>query len=397
MGNRASIRTEDKNCSIYLHWNGGRDSIESFLAYCKLKKYPSPDNNSYGWARMCQVMGNFFGGSYSLGIDKFEYENDEDNGSYIVKNFQIINRKKSITIEQDEYELNEMIKAIDNLQPVKEQIGENNLNNLFNNLENDFYVIKGKNENGQLFTLINDSDSNEIFDRIDETNSFQKVIFSTKEEALYKCLELANKALEQELYSKEHKYLKPEKITNFLPIIDNYEEYRKYFNEVETLRNEQKVLTDHYDKILNGHEGTATIFKALMLNDPYYYFPLKEYNFSTFEEKWPKFKNDWETISMKDKVETLNTILSLQIDDPQLREKAINQSSLVDDKEFERTYPNGLSDILNLKNLEVPQHLSHITSKNSKIEYPDLFETNDKSKELKKTTKTNKNYYDNQK
>lgn len=28
MGNRAVITTSDKKMGIYLHWNGGRDSVE---------------------------------------------------------------------------------------------------------------------------------------------------------------------------------------------------------------------------------------------------------------------------------------------------------------------------------------------------------------------------------
>jgi hypothetical protein len=49
MGNRAVITTtrerEPKNSNeigIYLHWNGGRNSVEAFLTYCKLKGYCPP-------------------------------------------------------------------------------------------------------------------------------------------------------------------------------------------------------------------------------------------------------------------------------------------------------------------------------------------------------------------
>ena len=75
MGNRAVITTkagwQDKehNLGVYLHWNGGRDSVEAFLKYCELKDFRSPDKDCYGWARLCQVIGNFFGGGLSVGID----------------------------------------------------------------------------------------------------------------------------------------------------------------------------------------------------------------------------------------------------------------------------------------------------------------------------------------
>jgi hypothetical protein len=65
MGNRAVITTEeylkDENTlGIYVHWNGGRDSVEAFLTYCKLKQYRTPEDDCYGWARLCQTICNFF-------------------------------------------------------------------------------------------------------------------------------------------------------------------------------------------------------------------------------------------------------------------------------------------------------------------------------------------------
>lgn len=58
-GNRAVITTEDKRIGVYIHWNGGRDSVEAFLKYCELKGYRKPEEDCYGWARLCQVIGNF--------------------------------------------------------------------------------------------------------------------------------------------------------------------------------------------------------------------------------------------------------------------------------------------------------------------------------------------------
>ena len=47
MGNSALIMTKDGfekgGIGLYLHWNGGRDSVESFLNYCKLKGYRPPE------------------------------------------------------------------------------------------------------------------------------------------------------------------------------------------------------------------------------------------------------------------------------------------------------------------------------------------------------------------
>ena len=74
MGNKCVITTredfDNDGIGIYLHWGGGRDSVEAFLKYCELKQHRSvTDDASYAYARLCQVIGNFFGGSLSIGID----------------------------------------------------------------------------------------------------------------------------------------------------------------------------------------------------------------------------------------------------------------------------------------------------------------------------------------
>ena len=111
MGNRAVITTEEKQIGIYVHWNGGRESIETFLAYCDLKNYRPPETDDYGWARMCQVIGNFFGGSTSIGIDKYERldRDNYDNGVYIIENWKVIGR------EFQHYK-DEEIKSVDDLE-----------------------------------------------------------------------------------------------------------------------------------------------------------------------------------------------------------------------------------------------------------------------------------------
>lgn len=126
MGNRAVITTERKDLGVYLHWNGGRDSVEAFLKYCELKGYRCPESDTYGWARLCQVIGNFFGGTNSVGISRYE-ESDRDNfdnGVYIISNWKIIGREFYEGPEQREYDLNEMLIEIDKSQPIKEQLGD---------------------------------------------------------------------------------------------------------------------------------------------------------------------------------------------------------------------------------------------------------------------------------
>lgn len=113
---------------IYLHWNGGRDSVEAFLKYCELQDIPSIEKGDYALARMCQVIGNFFGGTLSIGIDKLnklDYDNG-DNGVYVIENNTIIGRRffEEIDGEQQEYDLKDMLYSIDLKQPSSYQFGE---------------------------------------------------------------------------------------------------------------------------------------------------------------------------------------------------------------------------------------------------------------------------------
>ena len=129
MGNRAVITTkenyENNGLGIYLHWNGGYDSVSAFLKYCEIKGYRSLQDD-YGWARLCQVIGNFFGGSTSVGIDtvnKLDCDNG-DNGVYIIEGWKIVDRKHFKGREQMNYDLEEMLLDIDGAMPKSEQIGE---------------------------------------------------------------------------------------------------------------------------------------------------------------------------------------------------------------------------------------------------------------------------------
>ena len=133
MGNRAVITTRENfnndGVGVYLHWNGGRDSVQAFLTYCNMKGYREPTSDNYGWARLCQVIGNFFGGELSIGIDTcsdLDYDN-YDNGTYIIDGWDIVDREYFNGNEQYNYDLYEMLCDIDNAQPTKEQLGANKI------------------------------------------------------------------------------------------------------------------------------------------------------------------------------------------------------------------------------------------------------------------------------
>jgi hypothetical protein len=101
MGNRAVITTapyKTGNIGIYVHWNGGRASIEGFLQAAKELGYRSPGtDSSYGLARLVQAIGLYFGAdketSLGIGICK-ELDTAGDNGTYLIgKDWEIVGRK----------------------------------------------------------------------------------------------------------------------------------------------------------------------------------------------------------------------------------------------------------------------------------------------------------------
>ena len=110
MGNRAVITTQEDldnhGIGMYLHWNGGRDSVGPLLEYCNLRGFRAPPDE-YGYARMAQVMANFLGGdglSIGLGpVDQLDKDN-YDNGTYIIKGWEIVDRLYTHGDEQQEYD-----------------------------------------------------------------------------------------------------------------------------------------------------------------------------------------------------------------------------------------------------------------------------------------------------
>lgn len=131
MGDRAVISNKNKNLGVYLHWYGYREFVESILAYCNAKQYRSPDvDDEYGWARLCQVLGNTLGGSLSLGIGKFERMDTDnwDNGTYIIEGWDI---KERLYQQYEDAKMKdsmfENLKYINDKQPKDEQLKEEEL------------------------------------------------------------------------------------------------------------------------------------------------------------------------------------------------------------------------------------------------------------------------------
>lgn len=132
MGNRAVITASkaadvatSTDTGVYLHWNGGRDSVEAFLTYCLIQGFRSPSSDSYGWAYLAGVVTNFFGDGLSVGVGPccgMDCDN-HDNGVYIIEGWEIVGRQYFEGREQTEFDLEPMFQYIDEQMPKKMQLG----------------------------------------------------------------------------------------------------------------------------------------------------------------------------------------------------------------------------------------------------------------------------------
>ena len=100
MGNRAVITFAPEGeaaVGIYIHWNGGRESVKAFIDTCKARGYRCPARDgSYAMAGLVGVIREFFGHSaLNVGVDmltRLDCDN-WDNGVYqIGENWEIVGR-----------------------------------------------------------------------------------------------------------------------------------------------------------------------------------------------------------------------------------------------------------------------------------------------------------------
>lgn len=142
MGNRAVITTRERKVGLYLHWNGGCDTVEPLLRYCELQGYRPPSEDDYGWARLAQVVGNFFGGALSVGVGAYTTDvrmDPGDNGVYVIDGWRIVERLRTERREggsphvvrfaeeregQRGHGFDEMLRAFDEAMPERLRLGE---------------------------------------------------------------------------------------------------------------------------------------------------------------------------------------------------------------------------------------------------------------------------------
>lgn len=101
MGNRAVITAstlKTKGLGIYVHWNGGLESVLAFIDEARERGFRDPSSDeSYGMARLCGLIHEFFGvkTETSLGLGTLDQLdcNNWDNGVYVIgKDWTIVKR-----------------------------------------------------------------------------------------------------------------------------------------------------------------------------------------------------------------------------------------------------------------------------------------------------------------
>ena len=132
MGNRAVITFDSAHkasgIAIYVHWNGGRDSIEAFLKATRILMGAGgrTGDTAYGKARFIQVVGLNFPGALSFGVGTLKEFGgwNCDNGLYVIDSATMTIKDRKFDdyydthtfTEQNEHDLNmftnELIKVI---------------------------------------------------------------------------------------------------------------------------------------------------------------------------------------------------------------------------------------------------------------------------------------------
>ena len=126
MGDRAVITTrenlENNGIGIYLHWYGDIDHVTAFLRYCEMRGFRRPDVDSYGFARLVQVISNYIGGGLSIGVDVVSRLDTDnwDNGTYIIEGWRIVESRFSEPPDEDV--VNSLIKEVDSRMPDEKSV-----------------------------------------------------------------------------------------------------------------------------------------------------------------------------------------------------------------------------------------------------------------------------------
>lgn len=142
MGNRAVITAsrsnniaESNDTGVYIHWNGGWDSVKGFLTYCKIAGFTSPEKDENGYTQLAKVIQNFMRSSIVDVKPCCQLDCDNwDNGVYVIEDWEIVGRKYFDGEEQHEYDLEEFVQYVDECQPEEDRIGADKIHILLDEM-----------------------------------------------------------------------------------------------------------------------------------------------------------------------------------------------------------------------------------------------------------------------
>lgn len=129
MSNSGLIVFDKQRIAIELHWNGGRDSVEAFLEYCRLAEVPCAP------LYVATVINNYMdndGTTIYLHVLPDNYSESDalktmstDHGVYWVKDYEIVKRTypHGVVKEQRSHDLDEFLHDIDSKQPAGRRLG----------------------------------------------------------------------------------------------------------------------------------------------------------------------------------------------------------------------------------------------------------------------------------
>lgn len=119
MGNSAVIVKQGSSEGVYLHWNGGRDSVEPIVWYAH--NFITDEEELQAIYNVCKWCGlNPYRGKMEL-----QDCDNGDNGVYIVEDGKIIGRVYNHGEEQDNYDFNEFVCSLNEEMPGYYRVDKN--------------------------------------------------------------------------------------------------------------------------------------------------------------------------------------------------------------------------------------------------------------------------------
>lgn len=270
MGNRAVVIEFGKKEGVYLHWNGGRDSVYPMLYYAKnflteTSSLLESNLKKFEFIAFCLGLNPEYSDNYNeLDCDNY------DNGVYVInKDFKIISRMFMNYEEQDNYNFVDFLIFIDENMPKKLQKGKDYI---FKYLSCDDVEKTKIYSNGCYEEVISYDDVQnrlEVGDIIFYRGEFREIIGKNNESE--KMIVSGNDVSQSaffnytELYEDDSEF-KLNSIKDIEKIRNNPNSYMHYHYENKEDNPRFKVLVDNNFKIVNKEKLNDYIVEYKLRN-----------------------------------------------------------------------------------------------------------------------------------